>query len=369
MCENSLTKFHDAMLAKYVECWHYTDARAEHDVSEEEAAYRILEHAGNLWRYEGTDRILDALRELEQDERRRLVLAACRYTDSINLAEQASHMYRHEALEAEQMEFIETVLVRRDALEVVLSTMAAACSGRVSSDAELRRALAQARCVAAQIDDVLLDRPDIIAIASSAMDGLYGQIRCPVDRRAYWWFNAVQMLGCDIEREWEELTRRGALGESSTRIVFTPTRPERRTIARLLGNCLRPPAVAAATGLSELARRELDAIQAIEYHVPSDAAVRFHLGVNIDERGRPRSLGLWLTPSGQGSRWEAIVARYHQARLHIPDFPHPFEVEIYRANGIFPLSDILAASIEEWTNNLEIELVDDQGNYHQVRLD
>lgn len=128
-------------------------------------------------------------------------------------------------------------------------------------------------------------------------------------------------------------------------------------------------AVAAAPGLSERDREKLDEIQSIEYDVESDASIRFHLGLNVDETGRPRSLGLWLTPANQAADWEATAERFDRARLHVPGAPNPFEVGLRRANGIFPLSGNLADNIEDWIGDLEIELVDTQGNLFRVILD
>ncbi len=206
MSDQPLSQFHEDMLAKYVECWNFPESRAEGDVSAEEAAYSLFEHASHLGRMRGTDRYLNSLRGLAPDERRRLGLAACRYIATMNLADQAHRILYHEALETEQIETVGSMVIRRDSLEAVLSLAVPVCGDLIRQDPDLSRALAKARCRAAEIDEALLERPDVIGLAASVMDGLKRTIKSDIDWKSHWWFSAGKELDVDVEKEWKLLT-------------------------------------------------------------------------------------------------------------------------------------------------------------------
>lgn len=207
MSDQPLSQFHEDMLAKYVECWNFPESRAELDVSAEEAAYSLFEHASHLGRMQGTDRYLNALRGLAPDERRRLGLAACRYIATMNLAEQARRILSHEAMETGQIDAVGSIVIRRDSLEAVLSLAVPVCGDLIRQDPDLSQALAEARCRAAEIDEPLLERPDVTVFAASAIDGLKGTIKSDIDWKSHWWFSAGKELDVDVEKEWELLTR------------------------------------------------------------------------------------------------------------------------------------------------------------------
>src|SRR5262245_10418581 len=112
-------RFHAEALRDYLLCWESDAHRRRRGVSEEEAAYHLLEHAGYLDRYGTSPSWVAQLRMLPPADRRPLVQAACRYTRGMTWAERARRLLAPEALSAEAFEEVEDLLLRRDALETV----------------------------------------------------------------------------------------------------------------------------------------------------------------------------------------------------------------------------------------------------------
>jgi hypothetical protein len=106
-----------------------------------------------------------------------------------------------EVLSPEELEEIEDLLVRRDALETVWSVAHALATDLLASDAEANRHLAWMRCIAAEIDDELAQRPDVVSVAARILNALPPPLPVPGGLSAGWWYAGVR----NLEAEYEDL--------------------------------------------------------------------------------------------------------------------------------------------------------------------
>ena len=205
MTDEEFLRFYVESLKSYLELWDFPEARDEAGVSRESAAYYILDYAGKLYRYTADERCLTGLVEQTEHETREMVLAACEYISDVILANSARHLLQDRALHPDEILQIEDIMLRRDTLETVL-WLAAKLSAQSleQGNDEVRRALARARCVAAEIDDVLLARQDVVSIASQALSGVYERIKTPPELKQQWWFAAAHERELSFEEELEE---------------------------------------------------------------------------------------------------------------------------------------------------------------------
>jgi hypothetical protein len=195
MADLDLLQFHARSLREYATFWFDSDARQESDVSEEDAAFHLCEHAAMLFRYTGREAYLSGITEQPPDRRRPLVLAICRYLSSLTLADAARRLLSDEILDADQLTELEDLIIERDALEEVL-TLATRLVGDLlhGGDSGLRRELATVRSVVAELDDVFWSRPDVLSVACRALVGLRSQLAVRPDDRVQWWFGKALSL-------------------------------------------------------------------------------------------------------------------------------------------------------------------------------
>jgi hypothetical protein len=193
-------RFHAEALRDYLLCWESADHRAGRGMSEEEAAYHLLEHAGHLDRQGIPPSWAAELAALPPAERRRLVGAACRYTRGMTWAERARRLLALEALSADAFEEVEDLLLRRDALETVWAVARALADDLLAADAELGREVALARCVAAEIDEELARRPDVLSVAAEVLAGLPPLPAAARELDTGWWYAGVR----DLARTYEQ---------------------------------------------------------------------------------------------------------------------------------------------------------------------
>jgi hypothetical protein len=204
MTDEEFLRGHLEYLKRYVEFWAFPELREDAMVSRNSAAYHVLDHAGMLFRYTGDERCISGLVQQPETETRDMVLSACRYVSGFTLAETIRRDFTQDVFREGRMMQVEGILMSRDALETVLWLATRLTAGMVAQgDAELRRALAQARCVAAEIDDALLARLDAVTVASRALMGIYGFIKVEEFKRA-WWFTKARELDETIEDDLEK---------------------------------------------------------------------------------------------------------------------------------------------------------------------
>jgi hypothetical protein len=193
-------RFHARALGDYLHYWESSGDRERAGVSEDEAAYHLLEHAGWLDRHAGASEWAGELRALPADDRRRLARAACRYAGGITWADRARRLLAADALSADEFEEVEDLLVRRDALETVWAVARELVADFLSADSETGRGLALARCVAAEIDEVLAGRPDVASVAARVLGALPPPLPVPAELSAGWWYAGVR----DLDRWYSE---------------------------------------------------------------------------------------------------------------------------------------------------------------------
>jgi len=184
--------FHSDALRDYRLCAESPETRRVQGMSAEEASYHWLEHAGYLARYGADPSPFTELRALSKEQRRDLVVAACRYTDAMTWADRARRLLAEEAVSADAFEEIEDMLLRRDALETVWTVARDLAEDLLAEDADLSRHLAGARCVAAEIDDELSRRLDIVSVAFRVLRSLPPRLILEPARdaklsRGWWW--------------------------------------------------------------------------------------------------------------------------------------------------------------------------------------
>jgi hypothetical protein len=221
MADLDLLRFHAQSLQDYAAFWFDPVARQESEVSEEEAAYHLCEHAAMLLRYTGREMYLQGLAEQPPDRRRSLILAVCRYLAGLALTATARRLLSDDVLDADQLSELEDLIIERDALEEVLAVAARLSADLLrDGDGELRRELATVRSVVAELDDLLWERSDALSVACRALAGLRAQLAAAPDERAQWWFGKAVAL--------DETFEQGSLREllDSPAPPLRPARPE-----------------------------------------------------------------------------------------------------------------------------------------------
>ncbi|GIW89996.1 MAG: hypothetical protein KatS3mg109_0428 [Pirellulaceae bacterium] len=228
MADLDLLRFHAQSLREYAALWFDSDARQEVKVSGEEAAYHLCEHAAMLSRYTGCHTPLRGLVEQSPDQRRSLVLAVCRYLMGLTLTTTARRLISVDVLDGDQLTQLEDLLIERHGMEEVLA-LVSRLSADLLDDLELRRSLAMARSIVAELDDVLWERPDALSVACRALAGLRAQLAEEPDMRIQWWFGKA----VDLDETFEEASLQELLNNAAA-----PLRTGRRGCVIRLGASL-----------------------------------------------------------------------------------------------------------------------------------
>jgi hypothetical protein len=109
-------------------------------------------------------------------------------------SERARRLLRVETLSAEDFEEFEDLLIRRDALETVWSVARLLVADQLTSDVETSRCLAWIRCLAAEIDDELAQRPDAVSVGARILAALPPPMPLPAELSAGWWYAGIRNL-------------------------------------------------------------------------------------------------------------------------------------------------------------------------------
>ncbi|MGH7134537.1 MAG: hypothetical protein ACREHD_02290, partial [Pirellulales bacterium] len=163
-----IATFHDESFQLYLRAWRESSNRDELEMGLPEAAYHVLAHAGMLRRLRGESREarIDELSRLPKDERFRLVREACQFSLQFGMPEHFQRFLAQDVLDADELGEIEGALLQRDEFDAVLSAMDQLVGECLASDDDLLASVARAHCVAAELDDQLAQRPDILSVAS-----------------------------------------------------------------------------------------------------------------------------------------------------------------------------------------------------------
>jgi hypothetical protein len=199
MPQDELISTHAAALDEGLRQWLSEEARTEPGIPADEAAAVLLEHAGMLDRYTGTQEGLALLERLSVAQRVALLEAACRHLEQVPLAEQCRRLLRADVLSVEELEALEQAVVRRDALEAALA--AARRLARTLPEAARRPLtppLARAAANLASFDLALRSRRDVASVVWRAVESLASRIRTPSARQA-WWFDEAPRLDSAFE--------------------------------------------------------------------------------------------------------------------------------------------------------------------------
>lgn len=151
--------------------WRDAALRGADEVSESEAAYDLLAHTGFMLRI-GADRNAppQAL-SFPMEDRVRIVSAACDHIEQFSLPDNVKRYLANDALENEELGEFEQILLQRDELDVVVQFSREMVRDTIEHDDALLAKLASAVSVAAELDEAILSRPDIIAVASRILVG------------------------------------------------------------------------------------------------------------------------------------------------------------------------------------------------------
>jgi hypothetical protein len=289
MADLDLLRFHAESLREYATFWFDPDSRQDSDVSEEEAAYHLCEHAAMLFRYTGREDYLKGLTGQSPEQRRSLVLAVCRYVGGLTLLDTARRLLSTDILDEDQLSEFEDLLIERDALEEVLALATRLVADLLRGGAsDLRRELARAKTLVADLDDTLWSRPDVVSVACRALAGLRSQLAVRPDERIQWWFGKAMSL--------DETFEHGGLQELlAAAVPAAPLAPSDSVIpfsSSLFGRREKPIRLAAADASSVLPVPSLGAlipefpeVRAVVTRLEPDA----YQFVFIDDNRRERS--------------------------------------------------------------------------------
>jgi hypothetical protein len=134
-------------------------------------------------------------------------------------AERARRLLAVEAISPEELEEVEDLLIRRDALETVWSAARMLSADLLTTDAETGRLLAWMRCLAAEIDDELAQRPDVVSVAARVLKALPPPLSVPAELSAGWWYGGIRDLGAAYQ--YPALpTRRSVPAPASAALIF-----------------------------------------------------------------------------------------------------------------------------------------------------
>jgi hypothetical protein len=201
MADSDILRFHSQSLRDYAVLWFDPETRRDLEITEEEAAYHLCEHAAMLLRYTGQAANLAGLMGQPPESRRSIVLAVCRYAACLTLTDTARQLLAEDVLDADQITKLEDLIIERDALEEVLSLAVRLVADLVrNSDVDLRRYLATARSSVAELDDILWVRQDVLSVASRALTGLRAQFAVRPDEQTHWWFAKAATLDESFEQ-------------------------------------------------------------------------------------------------------------------------------------------------------------------------
>lgn len=164
-----LISFHAAQFETCFSWWDDPEEGAATGISSHYAAYHVLAHAAFLLRC-GETACLSVIESLPSERVTTLVDAACTYAIGFNLPPEAKSVLQKGSAEPDDIEYIELLLSHRDELDLVIEL--AKRFARKSQQDRLRRAVASAASVAAEIDDQLLTRADLMSVCSRALAGV-----------------------------------------------------------------------------------------------------------------------------------------------------------------------------------------------------
>jgi hypothetical protein len=180
MVVEHLRTFHERTFQDSLGCWQSPERRAALEMSEEEAAYGILEHAALRDRVvqlaSEEAQAMSALASLGEgtpadvvnrlDDKTRLIRAACRFASAFALPGHFSRILDSDEPEPEDIEEVEQVLSQIDGLDAVVDLSARLIGSALLEDQDVLADLARARSVVATLLRGMSSRPDLLAIAS-----------------------------------------------------------------------------------------------------------------------------------------------------------------------------------------------------------
>lgn len=168
MADVETAAFHDDSFRLYLHAWRDATYRVELEMGLGEAAYHVLAHAGMLQRMPHTQKrvVTDELFAMSQDDRVRLVRDACEFAIGFAVPGHFDRLLAEEILDTDELAEIEGALIQRDELDAVLRMMDQLVGDCLEHNDDLLASVARAHCAAAEFDDRLAQRPDILAVAS-----------------------------------------------------------------------------------------------------------------------------------------------------------------------------------------------------------
>lgn len=184
---------HRDALRQYTQAWIDPDNAAQRNIAPGEAAYHVCLHAAMLYRYTANEIATAGLTRLPPEQRARLVRAACDYASRLTLDQSLAGILADDALETEEIEQVQDILLMRDGLEEVLLLSKRLSADLPDQDA-VRTALAMPFAIAGEVDRLLLGRPDVVSVIVHVLDGLRRNIAVAIDPRRQWWFSAPAPL-------------------------------------------------------------------------------------------------------------------------------------------------------------------------------
>jgi len=195
--KNTWISFHKSSMNEYLYLWNDSELRSQIEISTEATAFYLLENAAALWRYTGDENYRNIFKSLPLEKRHALVSAACKYINSSSLPEQAKKITASNALSDDALDQAENIFLLRDGLQGVLDLSKYIVNDILLNDKHMLSNLTDAYCIAAEVDDPLLERSDIVSVASRIMEPFREIIKIDISSDDYWWFYKA--------RKWDEM--------------------------------------------------------------------------------------------------------------------------------------------------------------------
>lgn len=195
MPDPATIQFHRDARERYLRAWREIVCQPDSLTCRTETAFHLLEHTEMLFFCTGERCVQEDLRSLRPFD---LVLGASERIVGMTLTDEATTLLQPDVLDPDQIDVVEMLLLRRHALQGVVSLIRDLAD---LSDPHQRQAVVRAVSAIAELDDVLLARPDVISVASRILDPVRDDLVVDLPPREYWWLYWARELDAAFDSE------------------------------------------------------------------------------------------------------------------------------------------------------------------------
>jgi len=184
MKENVLIDIHRSALNNYLELF-TAESDSVLNISVQDVAFSVLQHAGMLYRYTADSTVLDSLMKLDTQS---LLERGFEYVQSLVLIEQLKKTMRVEPVNDYQIMDLEYMIGVREELEAFCNTAQhLMADGLAKGDLSFVSDLAAARAYAGEFDRIAGKDPALLSVAAESFSDLKNLFAIECNRKDYWW--------------------------------------------------------------------------------------------------------------------------------------------------------------------------------------